>query len=586
MRKQNSDFQAAFLSEAGSRLKNSDYFGYVELDEYACYVIADGITDLPDTDSARLAIETVILQFQANPSMSRRALKRMFRESNKVLLGRESYKRQEASLTVVVTDYRSIRYGYLGNTRLRMYRGGAAYFQTEDMSLSQELVEREQIPKDALQRHEERNNLYAYLGRPDARPYISKKIKLIDTDIITLYTRGVWENVDSAELDDVFSEADNEVQNALDNVEDLLLSKQPEDLENYTFAAIYVNKVYSDPERAKKRKKIIIVSVIAAVVILVIIGICVLLHWRKQRRIEDMNYYYTNTIEYVNTENFVRAKEECEKAGELAEKLRDTGMRSRLQEYLFVIETVILADEKYSDGEYESAQDYFLNAMDRARYADQIGTGYMERKLDKLAEYLSVTDYIVLGDSLLEKEEYAKAEEKYLMAKQTATNSHYTEGKDTAMAALEKLYDKWAAAEEQKEQEANRQAEKETSAAALVAGGDKACMEQDFTGAKVYYTMALAKYQELADAVNEQYAQSKLDSVEEKLAEQEAKRQRAEALEQQGISQQTAGDFWGAKSSYLQAKGFYLELGSGADVERVSNMAAQLDALIEQGETD
>ena len=64
MRKQNSDFEARFISEEGSRLKNRDYFGYVELDEFACYVIADGITEITDVESARLAIETVILSFQ------------------------------------------------------------------------------------------------------------------------------------------------------------------------------------------------------------------------------------------------------------------------------------------------------------------------------------------------------------------------------------------------------------------------------------------------------------------------------------------------------------------------------------------
>ena len=55
MRKQNSDFEARFISEEGSRLKNRDYFGYVELDEFACYVIADGITEITDIESARLA---------------------------------------------------------------------------------------------------------------------------------------------------------------------------------------------------------------------------------------------------------------------------------------------------------------------------------------------------------------------------------------------------------------------------------------------------------------------------------------------------------------------------------------------------
>lgn len=35
MRKLNSEFHTAFISEAGSELKNNDYFGFVELDRFA-----------------------------------------------------------------------------------------------------------------------------------------------------------------------------------------------------------------------------------------------------------------------------------------------------------------------------------------------------------------------------------------------------------------------------------------------------------------------------------------------------------------------------------------------------------------------
>lgn len=59
------------------------------------------------------------------------------------MLGKESDRRLKASITVVVTDYQKMRYGYVGNTRLRMYRGGAVYRQTRDMSLAQEMVEQE-----------------------------------------------------------------------------------------------------------------------------------------------------------------------------------------------------------------------------------------------------------------------------------------------------------------------------------------------------------------------------------------------------------------------------------------------------------
>ena len=582
MRKQNSDFQAGFVSEAGSQLKNNDYFGYVELDEYACYVIADGITDLPDTDSARLAIETVILCFQERPSMSSRTLRRLVAAANKALLGRDSYKRSEASLTVIVTNYQCMRYAYLGNTRLRMYRGGRVFKQTTDMSLTQNLLEQERLPKDALQKHEERNNLYAYLGQPHAKPFVSKKIKLSDTDILTLYTRGIWENVGEPELDDLFSNTGNEVQEVLDNVEELLLSRQPENLENYTFAAIFVNKVYADPKRDKKRKKIIIISIVVVVLIIVVVCVCIFLYRRKQQRITDMNYYFSNTIEYINTGNFVRAKEECEKAKELSEQVKDSVMRSRLQEYLFVIETVLLADDSYSNRDYEEARDFYLSAMDRARYADQVAEIYMEQKLDKIAEYFSVTDYISLGDSLMEQQEYAQAEEKYLQAKQIATKSHYTEGKEAAMTALEKLYEERAAAEEELRQAAAEQAGKVTAAAGLVANGDNACVDGDFVGARVYYTMALTQYQELEDAVSQGYVQEKLDTVEKKIQEQQEKRDRAEMFELQGAQAQSVGDYWTAKAQYLQAKSLYLELGSDADVERVSNTIAQIDAMIEQ----
>ena len=56
MRKQNSEFLTAFTSEASHDIKNTDYFGYVELDDCACYVIADGIDDQLEALSARLAV--------------------------------------------------------------------------------------------------------------------------------------------------------------------------------------------------------------------------------------------------------------------------------------------------------------------------------------------------------------------------------------------------------------------------------------------------------------------------------------------------------------------------------------------------
>ena len=71
---------------------------------------------------------------------------------------------------------------------------------------------------------------------------------------MALYTGGFWEHVDSGEIDDIFREASNEPQESLDTLEDLLLSRQPAQLKSYTIAAIFVNKIYRDPERERKRR--------------------------------------------------------------------------------------------------------------------------------------------------------------------------------------------------------------------------------------------------------------------------------------------------------------------------------------------
>ena len=582
MRKQNSSFETRFISEEGSRLKNRDYFGYVELDEFACYVIADGITDAADIEGARLAIETIVLRFQEHPSLSMHVMRNLLKSANRVLLKKESEKHLKASMTVVITDYRKMRYGYVGNTRLRMYRGSTVYKQTQDMSLAQELLEEDKIAQDELMRHEERNNLYAYLGQKNFRPFLSKQIKLEETDIIALYTRGIWENIDEAELDDVFADAGNEGQKTVDDIEDLLLSRQPENLDNYTLAVIFVNKVYQDPQRRKRIRKIIILTVIAVIAVAAIGVFLWFLHHKKVQRIENMNYHFTNTVEYINTGNYVRAKEECQLAQELAEKLKDHNMRNRLQEYSFVIETVILADESYSSKDYEAANEYYLSALDRTRYADHVGTDYIEDRLDKIGELLSVEDYIALGDTLMEQQDYEAAEEKYLLAKKTATAVHDAEGKQNAMDALESLYAEKAEAESQAKVEAESQAKEQVAAAETEAAGDTACMEKDYVGAKVYYTTALAKYESLGDMVGKQAVQGKLEAVEQKLQQQEEQKNMAASYETQGENCRKSGDFWGAKSQYVSAKSIYQQLQSDEDVSRIEAILNDIDIQIGQ----
>ncbi len=584
MRKYNSSFKTAFISEAGNKLKNNDYFGFVELDKYACYVIADGITDMRDSGSAREAIEAVINAFQNAPGISKRRIKAYLRFANNELLKGKSYEKLKASVTVVVTDYQKVRYGYAGNTRLRLYRNGRMFLASSDMSLSQELVNAEKLTEDKLAKHEERNNLFSYLGKEKFAPYVSKKIKLADGDIITLYTRGIWENVDEGELADVFAEAGNDPVEECDKVEDLLLSRQPAELDNYTFAAIYIDKVFNDPNQRKRIKKIVTIAIIVLVVAIVI-GLVIFL-WRRDRRQkqEDMEQYFSNVEAYMEDNNFIRAKEECEKALELAQKLRDTEIENKYNSYLICLEAVIGADETYDKRNYTEAKEAYLKARVRVKYTDNTGLDYIENKLLQINEYEQVFDNIELGDSLLERENYELAEEKYLEAKKKAAAIYFDDGKQQALDALNKLYDEWGAAKEELEKENEKQAADEVSAAELVNQGDEAYAQGDYDGAMVFYLIALEKYTKLEDTVKIALLNKKIIALNEKQEEVESRMEEAKALEEQARLFEEEKDYEQAKIQYQYAKAIYEELGKDNKVNEIQGCIDIIDSKIAKDE--
>ena len=583
MRKQNSTFQSAFISEAGSELQNNDYFAFVELEEYACYVVADGLNDLPDTESAKLAIETALLSFQEHPSMRKNALLSYIKAANRALCKADQKERLKASVMIVVTNYEAFRYVYAGNTRLRLYRNGNRKEQSRDTSLSSDLGKETNLSEDVLAKHEERNNLYAYVGQGDRlKPVVSKKIKLENGDILALYTRGIWENLDGGELDDVFSEAKDDPKESLNDVEELLLSKQPKTLENYTFAAVFVDKVFTDPERKKKRKKIAIICIVVVVIILVIAAVIWFLHRSYIRLVEDMDRRYADTIEYIQDSNFIRAAEEAKEALADAEKLRNKEYISKISDYIKLIEAVNKADEAYDGGNYEEAQNSYISARTRSRYADHVADDYINQKLEHIADYLSVFDYIRLGDALNEQGDYDKAEEKYLQAKQLATGVYYEEGRKEAISALEDLYQNRQEEAESVKQKAQEQAELEVSAAQLAAEGDKAFAEGDYDSASAFYAMAIEKYQELGDDVHVVLIQTKLDSCRLKAEEIKEKEQQAQDYVNDGKQQADDGNYAEAKKQYLLAKNIYKELGMDDKAEELDGLMEILAVELEQ----
>lgn len=577
MRKQNAEFKTAFTSEAEYDLKNTDYFGFVELDDFACYVMADGIDDQTDAVSAKLAVSAVISAFSEAPSMSRRTVTSCLKAANRALIEAKSRRKLKASILIVLTDYRKLRYGQAGNVRLRIYRNGFLTYQSTDQSLTADLAKQERVEQDTVALHEERNNLYAYLGQEkEFHPYISKKSKLTDADAIALYTRGIWEHIDEGELKDTFADATDDPEKTVGEIEELLLSRQPEHLSKYTFAAIFVNKIFTDPNRKRRIKRIIMTAIPILMLAVTATIFLAVRHNKKMEQIRRMEQGYADTIEYIQADNYIRAKECCEKAGKEAQQLKDEKMQQELDRYLKLIEAVTEADDMLDNKEYAGAQRGFKNAESRSRYVDHIGLDYIRERQALTANYLSVYDFISLGDSLALNLQYDRAEGMYLEAKLLAGKIYFDEGRNAAIDALDRLYADQKAEKAAADEEMQRQITQEASAANHVALGDEAFAQGDYESAKVYYATAAEKYGELENKVQREAVEEKRKAAESKLAGKAEKEKEAEGYMAQEKEASAAGDFTAAKRYCLLAKDIYASL---KEDEKVAEVERRLEAL-------
>ena len=584
IRKQNSAFKTAFTSEANTNLKNSDCFAHVELDGFACYVLADGIDDKYGEKAARLCVDTVISAFTESPSMSKKSLKKYIHLANQTLRQEKRKKRLKASVMIVVHNYAKMRYAQAGNVRFRLYRDGFLKVESKDQSLSMDLVLGDKLPRDLLEKHEERHNLFTYIGQKEEFfPFVSKKIKMANTDSIALYTRGFWENVDDGEVLDIFKDAGTEPQEIINTAEDILLSKQPQHLESYSFVTIFVEKTFIDPNKKRRIKKIIMITIPIIVALVTISIILWVMHRKKQDKIELMEENYLKTIEYILADNYIKAEASASKTIELAEKVKDKEVKIDANNYLMLVESIISGDENLANKRYEDAQTQYLNALDRSRFADKLGEEYIKDKLELTANYMAVYDLIMLGDTQVMNLQYEEAEEKYLEAKVLSSKIYFDEGRQNALKALEDLYELQKEIAEKSQNESDEKVQNETSATNFLALGDKAFLAEDYEAALVHYTSAQQKYDELSDIVNSEMVDKKIGSTEAKLGQNDTKRDEAVSYIELAEEAKASSDATNAKKYYLLAKDIYARLKDDKKVKMIETQIEILD--IKQGET-
>ena len=566
MRKENASFETKFISEAGSYLNNADYFAFVELKDYACYVIADGIDTDDMKKSAQQAVTAVIAKFSDMPGMSKAKLKSYMAEAHRTLLEESAEIRLEASILVLVTDYKKARWAHAGNCRLALLHNGAIIETTKDTSLTQRLADSEEIPLDMVSSHEERNNLYAYLGQPGKfSPVISAK--------------HTWENIGDAELLDA-TDGVSKAEEVCTGLEDVILSQRLDIIENYTIVSIFVNKIYQNPKQGKYKKLITLLVSLAIALTVALTTILVTRYIMNRKNLEKIDAIKEAGVEKLQEEKYEAAKDKLEEYESISVRVKKgTANYDRVQSVKLYCS---LAEDLYDASVNVTSQGY-KGAIKDVERATQTLDQLKELGEDTTDLYNTLTaferyaTFMQQGDAFIAENSYGEAVTAYSNASDAVDDFDDTSYKKKAEDALESAQTNDKSAQVNENMNSGMNAEQE---------GDKLAAEGDYTNAKSKYETAKDFYKLAADA-GDSKASDKLDSVNIKINDADSSKKESsdgDKLEL-AIAAETAareadrnGDHDTAKSKYNEAKQIYQELGNA---DKVADIEDKIDGMTE-----
>lgn len=580
MRKENASFETKFISEAGSYLNNADYFAFVELKDYACYVIADGIDTDDMKKSAQQAVTAVIAKFSDMPGMSKAKLKSYMAEAHRTLLEESAEIRLEASILVLVTDYKKVRWAHAGNCRLALLHNGAIIETTKDTSLTQRLADSEEIPLDMVSSHEERNNLYAYLGQPGKfSPVISAKHSLEDGDIILLETRGAWENIGDAELLDA-TDGVSKAEEVCTGLEDVILSQRLDVIENYTIVSIFVNKIYQNPKQGKYKKLITLLVSLAIALTIALTAILVTRYIMNRKNLEKIDAIKEAGVEKLQEEKYEAAKDKLEEYESISVRVKKgTANYDRVQSVKLYCS---LAEDLYDASVNVTSQGY-KGAIKDVERATQTLDQLKELGEDTTDLYNTLTaferyaTFMQQGDAFIVENSYGEAVTAYSNASDAVDDFDDTSYKKKAEDALESAQTNDKSAQVNENMNSGMNAEQE---------GDKLAADGDYTNAKSKYETAKDFYKLAADA-GDSKASDKLDSVNIKINDADSSKKESSdgdklelaiAAETEAREADRNGNHDTAKSKYNEAKQIYQELGNA---DKVADIEDKIDGMTE-----
>ena len=603
MRKNEAKFTTVFFSEAGTKNKNNDYFGYVQLDNYAIWAVADGFDEEEGADvAARLAVESAIEYFMLHPEFSREIISEIMSYVNLKVREKqtetERYSLMHTSFLIVISNYNALLYGNIGNTRFYHLRNGYVISQSRDDTVAQLLVEEEALNTGDLKYHRQRNDLLQAIGDyGEIKPNILKTpITLQEKDVFCLTTMGFWENIDEKEMEVELSRYD-ESKKWLVSLEKKVVATLRDDVENYTFAAVTIEDVAEPLPMEKNNKKFFIKIVAVAIASILIILTLTLWHVKKKKDIMNkVTVYEQQAEEELIKKNFENSVKELElvigeyeklkpksrgiigfflnadaRRKEMDKKIEETKSKIKDTEKLKkVFSNIREGNELFNSGNYEEASKKYQEAKysleQNAYKRDEVNTeevlSEINNRIEATSKLKEAKNLEITGDTAFTSGNYNLAKENYKMA----SDIYLANGRADYVSSME-----------EKIREINEKEKQSYNGALLAENRGDVLSHSDADMSREAYYQARETYQILGDTVKSQEIDTKIQELNSR---QMAKLQTANNMVQEGLNQITANNPSEALTLLMKARTMYQELKDSNNVNNVDKFINQTQEFI------
>jgi len=253
----------------------------------------------------------------------------------------------------------------------------------------------------------------------------------------------------------------------------------------------------------QKRKPIII----AACVLLAVVALSVslwLIHVNRLRA--SMNEYFEEVMSYINVGDDEAAIPYAENAKDIAVRLRDENAINLAFNITHYISLTMRGDELFNDGDFVSAVEFYLLAVDYGGSIVDLSLIVLDEKIVSAETYIVFYDLIGYAEELSGSGRYKEAIGVYMEARGVALGLSYSEGVNIAESGVKRVEELIVLAERARGDN-------------YIRVGNQLYVDGSFTIALSFYNLALDVFTELEDEFGIFEANKRITATEQRISE-------------------------------------------------------------------